>query len=114
VADGFDAVAVRVSYETAEVVGVVFGEDPWRVEDLGTDPQSGGMDTVDGGPVGSGECDVQLSGSAAVGSRPDPKWCTFTVGKADRLAVGVGSLESERREDRLVEGLTSGHIGDLQ
>jgi hypothetical protein len=114
VGDGLDVVAIGVSHETSEVVGVVFGEGSRCVEDLGIDTHGGGVEASDGGPIGSGECNVKFSGSTAVNSWPDPEWGTLVVGEANRLAVGVGGLESERREDDLVEGSTTGDIGDLK
>jgi hypothetical protein len=57
---------------------------------------------------------VKFSGSTAINSWPDPEWGALVVGEANRLAVGVGGLESEGREDDLVEGSTTGDIGDLK
>jgi hypothetical protein len=114
VANGFDVVAVRVSHETAEVVGVVLGKGSRCIQDLSIDAAGGVVKSMYGRPVASGERDVQFPRSPTVNGWTDPKWGTLVIREANPVGVGVGGLEPKRRQNGLVEGPTSGDIGDLK
>jgi hypothetical protein len=105
VADGFDVVAIRVSNETAKIVGVILGKDSGWVEDLSIDAEGSIMKTMNSRPIARRERDVQLPGAAAVNGRSDPERGTVGVGEPNPLPVDVGGLEPKGSEDNLVEGL---------
>jgi hypothetical protein len=45
-ADGVDAVAVWITRKTAEIVGIVFAEDPGRVQDFSANRDGGCVERV--------------------------------------------------------------------
>lgn len=112
-ADGFDVVAVRVTHETAEVVWMVFGEDPGRVQDFRADGDGGGVELVNDCPAVGFEGYVQLARLASLGW-PDPERGAFAVREAGPLAVSVVGPQAEWLKDCLVERPTVGDVGHLQ
>ena len=97
-ADGLDVVAVGVTHEATEVVGVVFGEHPRRVQDLRSDRDGSVMKPSHRGAVGRGEGDVQLPALVVTGRRqPEGRSLAVGAGGPDRPAVGEGRHDPERR-----------------
>ncbi len=111
--DRFDVVAVRVPDEAREVIGVVFGEEPWSVKDLGVDAQRCAVKLANGIVVWGSEGKMELP--------PLVSWCwtqpergVASYGKPHRGAIGVGGAQSQRCQHPLVKRPAGSDVGDLE
>jgi 1-acyl-sn-glycerol-3-phosphate acyltransferase len=113
VADGLDVVPVRVAYEGAVVVLVVLRPYPRLVQDRAAEGTRRFTEFPDGLPVRRGEGDVGLAEPVPCGLRPDPEVRPVRRAVTDRDAEVHDPPPAERREDRVVEGSASRHVGAL-
>lgn len=110
-----NVVPIGVSYESSEVRVVVLGPQLRLVEDLGPDGGGDLEEAVDGISVRSAEGDVRFPKAVAGLLLSNPEHGNGRSAVAD-CAVGIfhDPLTTERGQDRVVEGSTSGEIGALK